>query len=121
MSSGVLDGVLSAVRSWPGVVEGKSRFGGPGLAFRANGREFLHVHTPTRIDVRVTKVHAKTLRGDPRAILRPKPSDWVELVVEDAAGAAHAIEISRVAWQAASAPVPRRRVSASSRRRRRGR
>jgi len=112
--------VLAAVRAMPGVVEATSRFGGAGLAFHVNDREFLHVHAPTRIDVRVTKPHARTLGGDARVASRPRPSDWVEVLVDDAAGIAFAIGVARVAWQAASAPRFRR-VSGASRRPRRAR
>lgn len=100
--SGPLDGVLTAVRKLPGVAEGRSRFGGA-TAFSTGGREFFHVHSPTRIDVRVGRAAGRALAPDPRVLPRTSPSDWVELRVETPEGVAFAIELARRAHAAARA------------------
>lgn len=101
--SGPLDRVLTAVRKLPGVAEGRSRFGGGAPAFSTGGREFFHVHSPTRIDVRVGRAAGRALALDPRVLPRASPSDWVELRVETSEGVAFAIELARRAHAAAAA------------------
>src|SRR5262245_63147812 len=108
-SSTPLDAVLATARAWSGVAEGASRVGARGVALFASGREFLHVHTPTRIDVRVTKAHERALRGDAHVIARRKPSDWIEVIVDDASGTPFAIEVARIAWHEATRPAAKKR------------
>jgi len=66
--------------SLPGVEKKRSRWG-PMTAYCVHGREIAHFHGDHEIDIRLTSPNqrrlAKTLSGDLRVRLRPKPSEWV--------------------------------------------
>jgi hypothetical protein len=72
-----LSAALSAI---PGVEVGRSRFGsGSNSAWRVAGREFAHLHSQSRIDLRLPASLQSTLRGHPLAHFRSGKSEWIEL------------------------------------------
>jgi hypothetical protein len=68
------------LRAIPGVAETRSRFGpGQNPAWCIDGREFAHLHSNSRLDLRLPRAIQARLRGDPRAHFRHRASAWVEL------------------------------------------
>jgi hypothetical protein len=86
-----------------GVEKGKSRFG-PRAAYRIEGREFVHLHGPRELDLRLTRAAIRelreTLRGDPRVGFRSGPSDWVSIAVAEARDVEFAFALVEEAWRA---------------------
>jgi len=72
--------IRSRILSLPDTSEQPSRFGAA-LGFAVDGREFAHFHDGRTLDVRLPRVLQNRLRGDPRVLARPRPSDWMEVVV----------------------------------------
>jgi hypothetical protein len=108
-----------AVASWEGVVEAKSKFGGRGLAFHVDGREFLHFHSRTLIDVRMTRARIRDLPSSVRVQcrFRPTASDWVEIRLRDVADGVFAGSAAHTAWQDART-AKRPKAGATKKRRR---
>ncbi|MCO5165641.1 MAG: DUF5519 family protein [Planctomycetes bacterium] len=91
------DRVLEAL---PDVSEAPSRFGG-GLAFRRGAREFAHFHPGGEVDLRLPRAAQRALRDDPRAVPRPRASDWIAYRLEAPADVDRALELIHAAWEAA--------------------
>ena len=85
-----------------GVREARSRLGG-NQAFYRGKREFAHFHGADAIDIRLPRPEQKPLRGDPRAVFRPRPSDWLELRFTTAADVELAAELARKAYESVPA------------------
>ncbi|MBX3470036.1 MAG: DUF5519 family protein [Planctomycetes bacterium] len=91
------DRVLEAL---PDVSEAPSRFGG-GLAFRRGAREFAHFHPGGEVDIRLPRAAQRALRGDPRAVPRPRASDWIAYRLDGPDAVEAALALLRAAWAAA--------------------
>jgi len=75
-----VDELCAALSAIPGVDDRRSRFGSGGnRAWRIAGREFAHLHSASRIDLRLPRPVQARLRSDPRAHFRAGRSDWLEL------------------------------------------
>lgn len=95
------EALREGARALDEVDEAPSRFGGTGLAFRRGRREFAHFHPDGEIDLRLPKPLQRTLRGDPRAVFRPGPSEWVAYRLETRADLEVAVRLLQAAWEAA--------------------
>jgi hypothetical protein len=72
--------LCAAISAIPRVEVAWSRFGsGNRRAWRVAGREFAHLHSASRIDLRLPRSLQAKLRADPRAHFRKGKSDWLEL------------------------------------------
>lgn len=110
----------AALRSIPGVVQGRSRFGsGRNAAWRIGAREFAHLHADHLLDLRLPPRLQARLRGDPRAHFRRSRSAWVELEFHTARDVADLVALARETCRQLTSPGPRAatRVLSSSRRR----
>ncbi len=110
-AAAILDDSISSL---PGVERKESRWGLE-TAYFVEGKEFAHFHAENEIDVRLTKTLQKKLRRrlstDPRVKFRPRPSEWVVIILsarKDADFAFELIQLAREANVARTGILPRR-------------
>ena len=93
-----------AISAIPGVEVAKSRFGsGSHPAWRVAGREFAHLHSASRIDLRLPRSLQVKLRADPRAHFRTGRSEWLELEFHSSTDVSDIAALAREAAAAAGA------------------
>jgi hypothetical protein len=96
------DRLASGLLSFPGVEEGKSRFG-PKSAFFVAGREFAHVHREGEIDLRLTRsviaARRHELAVDERVAMR-RTSDWLTVTYSSTTDVRFALVLGRAAYEA---------------------
>jgi hypothetical protein len=100
-ASRLVDALRERLFSLDGVSERPSRFGGSGLAFCRGTREFAHFHPGAEVDIRLPRAQQRALKDDPRAVFRPRPSDWIAYRLEATADVEAAFALARAAWAAA--------------------
>jgi hypothetical protein len=89
--------LCAALAEIPGVEVGRTRFGGKRMAWRIDGREFAHLHSDSRIDLRLPRALQKEFRGDPRARFRAGQSQWMEFEFRSDEDVAAAAKLARAA------------------------
>src|SRR5437899_13023187 len=73
------DRLCAALAAIPEAEVGTSRFGsGDNPAWSIAGREFAHLHSASRIDLRLPRSLRAKLRSAPRAHFRKGRSEWLE-------------------------------------------
>lgn len=89
----------------PGLTEGRSRVGDPAhVAWFAGRREVAHLHSERLLDVRLPPSVQRELKGDPRAVFRPRRSQWMEYELRDDEDVRRAVELVRRAAEIAASP-----------------
>ena len=92
-----------ALGSFPGVEPVRSRFGAAARpAWRVAGREFAHLHSDDRVDLRLPRAVQARLKSDPLAHFRAGRSEWLELEFHTEADVQRVIALAREAWAAAA-------------------
>jgi Luciferase len=92
----------SALSGLPGVEQVASRFGSRRHpAWVVSGREFAHLHSDDRLDLRLPQSVQATLRSDPRVRFRKSRSEWLELEFHSIEDVTHLEALARRAWAAA--------------------
>jgi hypothetical protein len=103
MSSTPVDQLDLKVAVLRGVTRGTSRWSDR-VAYSVAGREFVHLHGPTEVDIRLTtqiqSQHRKRLRGDARVGFRRNRSGWITFSLRSAEDAEAALEWIRLARDA---------------------
>jgi hypothetical protein len=95
------DRLCAALSSLPGVERSHSRFGRRNPAWSVSGREFVHLHAPHLVDLRLPRAIQATLRSDAKAHFRNSASEWLELEFHTQDDVAHVVSLAREAWAAA--------------------
>jgi Family of unknown function (DUF5519) len=91
-----------ALAGLPDVELSSSRFGSrSNPAWSVGGREFAHLHTDDRLDLRLPRAVQSSLRSDPKSHFRKARSEWLELEFHTSEDVAHLIVLARWAWVAA--------------------
>jgi len=98
------DRLSAALSAIPRVEVGRSRFGSGNIpAWRVGSLEFAHLHSASRIDLRLPRSLQATLRDDPRAHFRAGKSEWLELEFHSTADVTAIAALARKAAAAARA------------------
>ena len=103
MSSTPADQLDPQVAVLSGVTQGTSRWSDR-TAYSVAGREFVHFHGPTEVDIRLTthlqSQHKERLRGDGRVGFRRSRSEWITFSLRSAEDVGAALGWIRLARDA---------------------